>query len=73
MLPAMKEMPCKCKPPKRTPTCKFDGTCKEYEKWKAKLTAEQEEYRKKHQGDWLFNDNRRDRVNAYRKRMSKMK
>lgn len=25
-----------CKPPKRTPTCKFDGTCNEYQKARAK-------------------------------------
>lgn len=25
-----------CKPPKRTPTCKFDGTCNKYAEAKAK-------------------------------------
>lgn len=38
-----------CKPPKRTPTCKFDGTCDEYQKARAKydeLKAECDKRRK---------------------------
>lgn len=35
-----------CKPPKRTPTCKFDGTCNKYAEAKAKHDAEMEQIRK---------------------------
>ncbi len=35
-----------CVPPKRTPTCKFDGTCNKYAEAKAKHDAELEQIRK---------------------------
>lgn len=35
-----------CVPPKRTPTCKFDGTCNKYAEAKAKHDAEMEQIRK---------------------------
>lgn len=37
-----------CKPPKRTPTCKFDGTCSKYQEAKAIHDAQKEADRKKH-------------------------
>lgn len=36
-----------CVPPKRTSTCKFDGTCNKYAEAKAKHDAEREEIRKR--------------------------
>ena len=36
-----------CVPPKRTPTCHFDGTCDKYIKAKEKHDAEREEQFKK--------------------------
>lgn len=35
-----------CVPPKRTPTCKFDGSCNKYAEAKAKHDAELEQIRK---------------------------
>lgn len=35
-----------CVPPKRTPTCKFDGTCNRYAEAKKKHDAEREAARK---------------------------
>lgn len=35
-----------CVPPKRTPTCKFDGTCPKYAEAKARHDAEREQIRK---------------------------
>lgn len=36
-----------CVPPKRTPTCKFDGSCNEYAEAKAKHDAEKAAENKK--------------------------
>ena len=36
-----------CVPPKRTPTCKFDGTCMKYQEAKEKHDAETEEVKKR--------------------------
>lgn len=36
-----------CVPPKRTPTCKFDGTCNEYSEAKKKHDALKAAYNKK--------------------------
>lgn len=35
-----------CVPPKRTPTCKFDGSCNKYAEAKAKHDAQMEQIRK---------------------------
>ncbi len=35
-----------CVPPKRTPTCKVDGSCNKYAEAKAKHDAEMEQIRK---------------------------
>ena len=37
----------KCEPPKRTPTCKFDGTCDKYAQAKKKHDEQKAEYDKK--------------------------
>lgn len=38
----------------RTPTCKFDGTCDKYAKWKAKQIEEQRRIRTEREKDNLY-------------------
>ena len=51
-----------CVPPKRTPTCKFDGTCNKYAEAKKIHDALKEEDRKKRDVSGLIYDQRSERV-----------
>lgn len=42
----------KCVPPKRTPTCKFDGTCNKYAEAKKKHDEEKAAIDKKKSTEW---------------------
>ena len=60
-----------CVPPKRTPTCKFDGTCTRYEEAKKKHDAERAEQYKKRQESMAIYISHRDKVEkAMQKRRS---
>jgi putative component of membrane protein insertase Oxa1/YidC/SpoIIIJ protein YidD len=57
-----------CVPPKRTPTCKFDGTCNKYAEAKKKHDAEKAEIDKKRAVNLGIYTQRGNKVYEARKR-----
>lgn len=51
-----------CLPPKRTPTCKFDGTCDKYAIAKKKHDEEREARNKAKFVDWSIENQKADRT-----------